>query len=261
LIGAQLLMHLAHLQHGMHQLHLRQQQQQGLGTGSGHHPDQQQQGGFGSWRLRMPWQRQEGQAGGSDSGLSQGASSRSNAAWQAEEAAKQWIARGVVAERNIELREALACYTNAGGLQLDACVTGLFWSGFGGWGRRRMPCMYTCTHKLHAEGAGKKENKKENVLPFMHPSAMHTHHMVNSSVNLLDPLGVPFSHTPSPLPVPCLVHLCTLLCTNQSRLSLVTVSTCAAWPSSGVTSPMRRGPLWSRFRRSTLKPWSTLRGS
>lgn len=119
LIGAQLLMHLAHLQHGMHQLHLRQQQQQGLGSGSGHYPDQQQQGGFGSWRLRMPWQRQEGQAGNGDSGLSQGASSRSNAAWQAGEAAKQWITRGVVAERNIELREALACYTNAGGRWLD----------------------------------------------------------------------------------------------------------------------------------------------
>jgi hypothetical protein len=106
-IGAQLLMHFASIQHGMHQLH---QRQQGL-AGS----EQQQQGpGFSGWRLRMPWQRQEGAGDAGEAGVNQGASGRSNAAWQAGDAAKQWVCRGIVAERNIELREALACYTNAG---------------------------------------------------------------------------------------------------------------------------------------------------
>lgn len=110
-IGAQLLMQFASIQHGMHQLHQRQQ-----GLSSGEQQQQQQGPGFGGWRVRMPWQRQEGAGGAAEAGVSHGASSRSNAAWQAGEAAKQWVCRGIVAERNVELREALACYTNAGKL-------------------------------------------------------------------------------------------------------------------------------------------------
>jgi len=125
-IGAQLLMHFASIQHGMHQLH---QRQQGL---SSHHEQQQQQHqgpGFNGWRLRMPWQRQESAAGVSEGGLSQGGGSRSNAAWQAGEAAKQWVVRGITAEKNIELREALACYTNAGeaAAAAAACGKGVSW--------------------------------------------------------------------------------------------------------------------------------------
>jgi hypothetical protein len=111
-IGAQLLMHFASIQHGMHQLHARQQQQH-----DGQHSSEQQQGpGFGGWRLRMPWQRQEGEGGsGAEGGAHGGSQGANSAAWQAGEAAKQWVVRGVAAEKAIQLREALACYTNAGG--------------------------------------------------------------------------------------------------------------------------------------------------
>jgi hypothetical protein len=110
-IGAQLLMHFATIQHGMHQLH---QRQQGL---SGDGDQQQHHGPFGGWRPRMPWQRQEGGMGSGDSGASSGGSSGKAGAWQAGEAAKQWVTRGIKAERDIQLREALACYTNAGEAQ------------------------------------------------------------------------------------------------------------------------------------------------
>lgn len=109
-IGAQLLMHFATIQHGMHQLH---QRQQGLSGGSDQQ-QQQQHGPFGGWRPRMPWQRQEGGVGSGEGGASNGSNSGKAGAWQAGEAAKQWVTRGIKAERDIQLREALACYTNAG---------------------------------------------------------------------------------------------------------------------------------------------------
>eukprot|EP00879_Flechtneria_rotunda_P001833 GHRR01001999.1.p1 GENE.GHRR01001999.1~~GHRR01001999.1.p1 ORF type:complete len:410 (+),score=182.31 GHRR01001999.1:614-1843(+) len=101
LLGAQLLMHLANLQRGMHAL--QQQQQQGsLG---------QQQQGFGWWP-RLPWQRQEHSRQGA-AGQGRQQKQQQSAAWQAQEAAQQWVARGMAAEKRIDLREALACYTNA----------------------------------------------------------------------------------------------------------------------------------------------------
>lgn len=55
----------------------------------------------------MPWQRQ------GDRGADSAAAARKQQAWQASDAVKQWVARGIAAEARMELREALACYTNA----------------------------------------------------------------------------------------------------------------------------------------------------
>lgn len=56
----------------------------------------------------MPWQRQRQQQQQQEA-----VSQRQSSSWQASEAAKQWVSRGITAETRMELREALACYTNA----------------------------------------------------------------------------------------------------------------------------------------------------
>ncbi|KAF8059979.1 RMDN1 [Scenedesmus sp. PABB004] len=102
LVGAQLLMHFANLQRGM--AALQQQQLDGAADGA-----QQAQRAPAGWRPRMPWQRQPpgGDAGG------KAAAAGGGAAWQASEAVRQWVARGIAAEAQMDLRGALACYTNA----------------------------------------------------------------------------------------------------------------------------------------------------
>jgi hypothetical protein len=65
-------------------------------------------GGGAPWRLRLPWQR----AGDRDGGDGRDAAAR-QAPWQAAAAARQWAVKGLAAERALDLRQSLACYTNA----------------------------------------------------------------------------------------------------------------------------------------------------
>jgi hypothetical protein len=105
LLGAQLLMHLANLQRGMAAL---QQHQQGSNSSNSSEQQQQQRPGF--WRPRLPWQRQEA---AQESAAAASGGGRHSAAWQARQASQQWVVRGTAAEAAMDLREALACYTNA----------------------------------------------------------------------------------------------------------------------------------------------------
>lgn len=93
ILGAQLLFHAANLQRGLQAL---QQHQQG-------HQDGQQQ--RLPWRPRLPWQRQQQQQ--------EATVQHRPTSWQPSEAAKQWVSKGIAAETRMDLREALACYTNA----------------------------------------------------------------------------------------------------------------------------------------------------
>ncbi|KAI8476188.1 MAG: hypothetical protein J3K34DRAFT_455925 [Monoraphidium minutum] len=91
LVGAQLLLHFASLQRGGEELHGRM-----------------------PWRhLRLPWQRPPG--GGPPGGPSGAAAGRG--AFQPGEAARRWVAKGVEAERALDLREALSCYQSAVALE------------------------------------------------------------------------------------------------------------------------------------------------
>eukprot|EP00877_Chromochloris_zofingiensis_P003805 jgi/Chrzof1/13425/Cz07g32160.t1 len=91
LLTAQLLMHFANLQRGV----ARQGDQMNQSL---------------QWRPRFPWQR-------TDRAAAPASSSRQHTEWQSSEAARQWVAKGVKAEAKFELREALACYTNAVALE------------------------------------------------------------------------------------------------------------------------------------------------
>jgi hypothetical protein len=97
LVGAQLLLHFTNLQRVV-----------------AHKGDELQ--GRMPWRhLRLPWQRLSGASGADASGSLAGGAAR--AAFQPAEAARRWVAKGVEAERALDLREALSCYQSAVALE------------------------------------------------------------------------------------------------------------------------------------------------
>lgn len=110
LVGAQLLLHAANLQRGMAALQQQKQLERQLESG-GEAQHLQRPHGLAGWRPRFPWQRPAGPGGATDSAAAAAASSAG--AWHARDAAQQWVVRGVAAEANMDLRTALACYTNA----------------------------------------------------------------------------------------------------------------------------------------------------